>query len=793
MGLRISDLSSRQRRGLKRSRGPLIAVAAALLVWSPAAHADTFTLDFEGWPDGQDASQVYESHPGVTFSRSHIFQTPLARPLGFSKPPARALAGWAPGDEFPSSHLSVNFASGLDTIRAEFYAGAGGGFVNPQDHVTVTATAYNLDLGLPDPGPFPGPPLPPLRVVDTAVASFDAVDEGGAAIDTLLRLETPTEGPAAGLPIHQIVISYQSELVPGAPPPVLIDDLSFQTSASVPPPPATQPPRASFRSPENGSAFGLYTPTGQSFPRAASVPFVLDVEAETAVTAVLITESGPQGTRRYFFCGSVGDLCPSAPPDYSFRRQFVNEYSTRGDYTVTATPFDALGRAGATASVSFRVVNQRLDLRASGRPINGDPVVDNFEVTVRVPSHERLSQVSLELHDNTINHPGFPNPEVPVFPRSRAISDAIEIPDPRERGLHYEYRISFPLPLWHVGVNSLLVHALTVTDAGIRHASIREAFSWSPPRENWGIHGVGRQFGTTFATEGIPIRATNCSFVFCKDADQDGLLDLWENVAVEILRPKLVFDRDEDMRNHPSHHVRNFVRVTPVSDPENENAPPLVLFRYATAYTRDYGDPGAGFDGHRGDVQSMQTLWWVDEDWAPGFDAIHLVFARANRHVGTFPFIDTSDWRREPVFLNFDESGFLKLWVEEDKHGMWWDNCEQHGGPYDCNGGREFRPAAVNAGERPRSEVGSAQRGRPFIDDLSRIYQPFFGGYGDFAGIFPGEFVWSPRGERFEFCGGIRSNETCADHIGEQALRILRDEFPQVPDDDRELVTPGQP
>jgi hypothetical protein len=786
-----------------------VTIAAAMFAWAPAAHADTVALDFERGSDGQDAVDpipIYGDQ-GVTFSTSHILEDRPDRLLARSG--TRALAGWRLGVEFPPSSLRVNFAPAHDVTKATFYAGVAAGYgTGPGEVIRVSATAYHVSE-FPGPPPLPLPPIPLPRVVDSDIADIHTDATGAAPISALISLATPSEGPGAGLPIDFISISYESAAQPFSPPPVLIDDLSFETRAALPPPPPTTPPRATFSSPTDEERFGLSTPVGHFIPRSATVPFVLDVVAETRVTAVRISEDGPRNDRVYLLCGSQGNACDSDPPGYGFTARWTDGYTDRGHYEVTATPIDELGREGEAARVGFNVAEQQVDVRVSGRRNNADPVVDDFVVTIRLPSqrtlaHRTLERVSLELHSNTVSSPFYRdrdpvveicerNPELDVC--ETRISDAIEVEPPLARGLHDVYRIRFPLPLWHVGVNSMWIHVTTSGEDGRRTDSIREAFSWSLPRVNWGI-----DHGTTFAPEGIPIRATNCPFVFCKDEDLDGLLDLWESIAVEVLRPTLVFDEGERAvaagpRRHPSHKVRNFVRVMPV---RTSVAGGHILFRFATTYTRDYGDPAFHIDPHNGDTQTMQSLWNIDGD------ALRLVYVWANRHVrghvGVFP--RTLSWQRSPEDLKFDDNWFLKLWVEEDKHGMWWENCQGFDAPYDCNGGPELRPPAVNAGEQPPYEIVDVDGveirmpGRAFIDDLNTGAVSRLGPWADFEGIYPNEFVWTrshiDSGGTPHFCGGLGESGCGGDHIGQKALQIPGSQYHRSPDDDGALVTPGR-
>jgi hypothetical protein len=97
---------------------------------------------------------------------------------------------------------------------------------------------------------------------------------------------------------------------------------------------------------------------------------------------------------------------------------------------------------------------------------------------------------------------------------------------PIEGGQWWRTLIAFHLPLWKPGVNAVTVQV--GTSRGWHQE--RAEFSLLVP-EAWGLgDGMRRGLGT-FASLSLPMWAEGCSAAFCKDADQDGLLDLWENLA----------------------------------------------------------------------------------------------------------------------------------------------------------------------------------------------------------------------------------------------------------------------
>src|SRR5262249_48623289 len=142
----------------------------------------------------------------------------------------------------------------------------------------------------------------------------------------------------------------------------------------------------------------------------------------------------------------------------------------------------------------------------------------------------------------------------------------------------------FDLPLWEVGLNRFEIISETSSGPFARIERRSEArVLFHLPSETWGIDG------TAFRLPQIPIRASNCRFVFCKDADQDRLLDLWENIATEVLRPIYAHDVAEPLFQNPSHHLVTFSRITPFRSADG--ADHIVFFHVAT-YSKDYGyDP----------------------------------------------------------------------------------------------------------------------------------------------------------------------------------------------------------
>jgi hypothetical protein len=227
-----------------------------------------------------------------------------------------------------------------------------------------------------------------------------------------------------------------------------------------------------------------------------------------------------------------------------------------------------------------------------------------------------------------------------------------------------------------------------------------------------------------------------------------------------------------------------------------------VLFLSGAAYSRDYGDPVAGVDDHNGDVQAFATAWAITGPTEIGLEELWTTAHRKLEpcSVGGLFGVDipgpvseivgyvaggvvgavacyladeaigkAEDYRYGIEELRFVEDGphrgALKLYVEEDKHGIWprLDLCNDES-PYHC-GGQAWRLPTVDAGEPLEDACGGRRpnRDRVLIDDLSDLT----GGPHALA-QFHDEGVWngvSIAGE-MRFCGGLGSDGKCGNHIG---------------------------
>ena len=392
----------------------------------------------------------------------------------------------------------------------------------------------------------------------------------------------------------------------------------------------------------------------------------------------------------------------------------------------------------------------------------GRPFIPGFGIQVDVPRDEELLFVSLNYDDTCI--PGGDtsfelynrfNTSCPLKLKQRPIGSSVRFT--------FE---QFTLPLWQIGSNLLnIVATTTIPGEGGRFgpplptagAIFSITFQFDLPSPNFGIGRAGRAaLGTLFNSIefNVPIWADRVPLG--KDGDLDGLLDLWENIALKVLRPTLALDEDDEFwDNQPDHHLRIFTRVFPVRHRASE----FIIFSHVMAWTKDYGTDIGPFTiaSHNGDRSFIRTVWEVING-----HEIQLRKIFTNGHHCDFCAPKQRIW--EPEDVDFTAEGFMKIFIEEDKHGTWpsFRSCDEEAA-FDCKAteATTTRPPTFNVGEPPPlSEATMMARcvdrisgdvGRPFIDQLDDVerecQQP------ELTGIFPGEAIWNDT--NCFFCGGL--------------------------------------
>jgi parallel beta-helix repeat protein len=271
--------------------------------------------------------------------------------------------------------------------------------------------------------------------------------------------------------------------------------------------------------------------------------------------------------------------------------------------------------------------------------------------------------------------------------------------------------------------------------------------------------------------------------MFCAspDLDEDGLLDLWEDKAMELVRPEVQLDEEEDWIGS-SHHVVTFVRVVPISTATKE----YILFFYILSWSRDYGrycqsDPtDTVCHSHNGDAECIILAWEVIDDYT-----VELRYVYTSSHEGTET-DHSGAWKACPgcnscntghvvggdnQYFCADELQFennrLRVYASEDKHAVYPKNwmCEHAilvDLPWpspdigeDCGGGPllgvDYPLSSYN--------IGEPWDGGWLIDDLDDPSTP---NYETLHARFPGERIWS--GDRF--CGGLGCESRSPSSIG---------------------------
>jgi len=110
-------------------------------------------------------------------------------------------------------------------------------------------------------------------------------------------------------------------------------------------------------------------------------------------------------------------------------------------------------------------------------------------------------------------------------------------------------------------------------------------------------------------------RIKSCIPIFGEpDTDEDGINDKWENAATIELNPYIELDEEEDLKEHPEHHVVNFVRVAPYPSKDD---PRYILFYNVFSWSRDYGRFGdyVTQEAHAGDTEPFMMAWEVVDNY----------------------------------------------------------------------------------------------------------------------------------------------------------------------------------
>lgn len=365
------------------------------------------------------------------------------------------------------------------------------------------------------------------------------------------------------------------------------------------------------------------------------------------------------------------------------------------------------------------------------RPNYAVPWLHDRAEELAVPEDGRLREAWLELDDTSV---GAPSRVALVSKRELAPGVTLERV---HQGL---LRLRFDVPFARPGNNRFRVAALVESSAGVGERSTPWQSVDYALEARLGHLGQGR-FG--LPPQHFPLRMRDCRGPACFDRDGDGLSDLWENVALEQLRPRLLLDADDSVFG-----TDDALRVLSSIVPLRRDGRDYVLFAHVVTFARDFGPPGLPkllARGHAGDTEAFGMAFSVQPDGELRWVAS---VAKGHACVGC-----KSSWHWHGQ--DFDTDGVPLLSVEEDKHGLWQRRSAcQHESVFDCEADRVLRPVAVNVGD---ARVGGAAALVDVLDDVDPK-----GPHATLAGAFPGEALWSGGRARVpgRFCGGRRKGCT---------------------------------
>ena len=349
------------------------------------------------------------------------------------------------------------------------------------------------------------------------------------------------------------------------------------------------------------------------------------------------------------------------------------------------------------------------------------PLIEGYQVDLPLSPGFSLRDAWLVLDDRE-HGPDSVRPLVEGYAPREGVER--ELPHPNM------VRLRFDLGFWKPGKQRVFVRGSSVKgDQRKPVESAPQLLEYSVPR-SLGLLAPGR-FQLPHAH--FPRLMRECHDPSCKDADGDGQNDLWENVAVEQLRPRLMLDDKDRLFERASDSVRVLSSIVPVQ----HGTESYVLFANVIAFSRDYGHMGAG--DHPGDTEAFGMLFRVDES-----DTLTWVASAAKGH---------SCLTCKPRFnfhtQEFADDGTPLLYVERNKHGLWQSGraCREHAA-FSCRGERSLRPEALNVGDP------SADGAAGLVDGLDGLAPN--GPFAQLAGVFPGDAIWTAGrvGVPGRVCGG---------------------------------------
>ena len=315
--------------------------------------------------------------------------------------------------------------------------------------------------------------------------------------------------------------------------------------------------------------------------------------------------------------------------------------------------FEPLGLNPPSVSISFS---------------NDEPAADeDFEITVLARDDKGIRSIFIKIDKTYWNGTTAPGSWREIAFRSRY--------DSSEPVYKYEAISTKLFSEDHVRV--IVVNAFSCDIEGNRQvARPRKLFF------GCSIHDI--MSGSRLSGGGRFLRSDLPIFGF-PDLDEDGINDCWENAAKNILNPYIELDEDEDLYDHPDHHVVNFVRVTPYP---NKTNPRYILFYYIVTWSQDYGR--LGWEAHPGDTEPIIMAWKVIDEHAISLEYVYIeAHGGCNKREDLWKAIGVS-CNTSPFcsFRNKEKVGYqticselqfssniLYLYASEDKHALY-PTCE---------------------------------------------------------------------------------------------------------------------
>ncbi|HEY8077379.1 MAG TPA: hypothetical protein VIF62_24805 [Labilithrix sp.] len=263
--------------------------------------------------------------------------------------------------------------------------------------------------------------------------------------------------------------------------------------------------------------------------------------------------------------------------------------------------------------------------------------------------------------------------------------------------------------------------------------------------------------GALVLATGRPARMSSCHDArTCVDADGDGLVDAWEAIALDRLRPFVTFDEGEPLIGSKTDTFASIGRVAPTGDNH-------VLVNILLLYTRDYGAQNPvcfSASAHDGDVEHVA----LDLEIVGAGKAIVRRFFTTG-HEGTSDdqsrIWSSADFHRLEFAHDGNGEPRWRVYSSRSKHATYatkslCENAHMSSLLHQFCLDEDCAPDDVDHPERytilPKIENGG-EKNHPMADDLGALG-------------FAGEHAWGAE----RFCGGLHpsSRKDCPPPVGDK-------------------------